>query len=129
MTICIIGSTSNLSVDFFSPWRSIIFLLHKNNIKRILSGLTKAADLITYLPEFHKIRISPTSKKVTQNFERLGIYGRKILKWILKIQDAWALTGFIWPRIGTNWLALSDAIMNFLGSIIRGDFLEWPTGR
>jgi hypothetical protein len=25
-----------------------------------------------------------------------------------------------------DWLALVDAIMNFLASIIRGEFLEWP---
>jgi hypothetical protein len=26
-----------------------------------------------------------------------------------------------------NWLALVDAVMNNLGSITRGDFLEWLT--
>jgi len=26
-----------------------------------------------------------------------------------------------------NWLALVDVVMNYLGSIIRGDFLEWLT--
>jgi hypothetical protein len=61
---------------FCAQWRSIIFLLHKNNINRIPSGLTKAVDPITEVMEYDKIRNIPSYNNATQDLQRLGIDGR-----------------------------------------------------
>jgi len=59
------------------------------------------------------------------DLEHLGVYGRIILKWILKKSNGRAWTELIWSRIRTGGLAGSCECGNeTLGFVKCGEFLD-----
>ena len=101
--------------------------IYINNINRILSGLKKTVDPITYVLEYDKIRISLISKNVTQNLKFLGIDGW--MSDIKKDSKEKGCLGANWIHLAQdrdNWLAFFWCDNELLCSLIRGEFLEWP---